>query len=396
MENEINIHKPVVQTKNELMQKVGVEENKSINPEIEKQANEIVESILALDEKDLDEQQKFVRAISSIGRPIQEKLAQQSQILKEPIQILMNDTKDGGAVAQNLLSLQSQVNEINPNRVDFTMSTIRRLLAKIPAVGTPLAKWFAKYQAISAVIDDIVKSLKDGKSKLERDNTTLQDDQIRMRKLIFELQDYIALTKALDQKLEAASRSTNISDEKRKFFEEELLFPLKQRIMDLQQQLAVNQQGVIAMEVIIRNNKELITGVQRALNVTTTALSTAATLQVALQRQKKVLEGVEAVTDTTNELIAGTAEQLRTQGTEIQKRAASAQLDIEMLKRAFNDVQMALDDISSFRRGALPEMANSIVEMDKLSSDMQDTIEKMEKGNEISDEFILEITHKDE
>jgi len=49
------------------------------------------------------------------------------------------------------------------------------------------------------------------------------------------------------------------------------------------------------IETIVRNNKELIRGVDRTLNVTINALSTASTLAIALQHQKKVLEGVNAV-----------------------------------------------------------------------------------------------------
>src|SRR5690606_42135790 len=51
-------------------------------------------------------------------------------------------------------------------------------------------------------------------------------------------------------------------DSRRSFMEEELLFPLRQRILDLQQQLAVSQQGILALEVVIRNNRELIRGVR--------------------------------------------------------------------------------------------------------------------------------------
>jgi uncharacterized protein YaaN involved in tellurite resistance len=124
-------------------------------------------------------------------------------------------------------------------------------------------------------------------------------------------------------------------------------------------------------------------------------LNTAATLQVALQHQRRVLEGVEAVTNTTNDLIAQTAEQLKTQGVEIQKRAASTQLDIETLKKAFLDVQGALDDLSEFRRNALPQMATSIVEMDNLTGDMEKSIQKMEKGDAISNETVFDIRISD-
>ena len=67
-------------------------------------------------------------------------------------------------------------------------------------------------------------------------------------------------------------------DPRREFVEEDILFALRQRTLDLQQQLAVNQQGVLAIEIIIRNNRELIRGVDRALDVTISALQVAVTV----------------------------------------------------------------------------------------------------------------------
>ena len=391
------IDKPVVKTKDVLIPELNFTNPEGdvvateAKPVIAKQADELMATLLAIDPKDLAAQQKYARAVQTIGEPIQAEIAKQSQMLKAPMTALIKDAEDGGKVANSLLNLQEQVSEINPNRVDFTMGTIRRVLALIPGVGTPLSRWFAKYQAVDSLINDIIASLKDGRAQLERDNETLRDDQTRMRELTFKLEDYITLAQLLDQRLSAEVTRLDASDERRKFFEEELLFPLKQRIIDLQQQLAVNQQGVLASEVIIRNNRELVIGVNRALNVTVTALNTAATLQIALQRQKKVLQGVEAVTETTNDLIAGTAEQLKTQGAAIQKQASQATLDIEVLKKAFMDVQGALDDISEFRRGALPQMAQSIVEMDGITGRMEDTINKLEKGNSAAQAFVLEV-----
>ena len=394
--------KPVVTTKEAVATELKINPSdvteipENIDPQIVEQADNLVKQLLEIKEKDLTQKEEYARAIQKLGQPLQADLAKQSQMLKAPVATIMKDAEDGGAVARDLLSLQEKVNEINPNRVDFTMGTIRRLFSKLPGLGTPLARWFAKYQAVDSVINDIIGSLKDGRAQLERDSNTLRDDQIRMRELTFKLQDYVSLAQVMDTKLTDVVSSATLDESRKKFIEEEILFPLKQRIMDLQQQLAVNQQGVLATEVIIRNNKELVNGVNRALNVTVTALNTAATLQIALQHQKKVLQGVEAVTDTTNDLIAGTAEQLKTQGTEIQKRAATTQLDIETLKTAFLNVQSALDDISEFRRNALPQMAQSIVEMDDVTNKMEDKIQQLEKGNEKSEEFVFEVVQRDE
>ena len=65
------------------------------------------------------------------------------------------------------------------------------------------------------------------------------------------------------------------------FVRDELLFTVRQRVMDLQQQLAVTLQGIVATEIIVRNNKELIRGVDRALTVTVSAFRSTSRLSSA-------------------------------------------------------------------------------------------------------------------
>lgn len=362
------------------------------NPQLASQADELVAKLLDVSTRDIENQEKYSDAIQTIGSGVQKELMKRSKLLNAPMTVLMKDAEDGGKVANGLDSLQVNINEINPNRVDFSMGTVRRLFAKLPGVGTPLSNWFAKYQTINGVIDDIVKGLEDGKAQLLRDNTTLRDDQRRMRALTFQLEDFIQFAFILDNRLESAVASlAPDQQDKRKFLEEELLFNLKQRIVDLQQQQAVNQQGVVSSEVIIRNNKELIKGVDRTLAVTLTALNTAATLQVALQRQKKTLKGLQASKEVTQDLLVGNAKQLKENGAAIQKQASSAMLDTDVLKQVFADVQGALDDISTFRREALPAMAESIVEMDQITGKMEESIKAMEQGNKASKEFAIEL-----
>ena len=173
--------------------------------------------------------------------------------------------------------------------------------------------------------------------------------------------------------------------------EEELVFVLRQRTMDLQQQLAVNQQGVLATAIIVRNNRELVRGVDRALDVTISALQVAVAVAMAVAHQKVVLDKVEALNRTTSDMIAGTAERLKTQGTQIHQQAASTMLDMESLKSAFADINIALDEISRYRREALPQMAQTIVEMDSLTTEAEKTIEQYERSTSAAGMLQLEV-----
>jgi uncharacterized protein YaaN involved in tellurite resistance len=212
-----------------------------------------------------------------------------------------------------------------------------------------------------------------------------------MRELTLTLTDQVALARALDEVISGRlQQEITPDDPRRSFIEEELLFAIRQRTMDMQQQLAVNQQGVLATELIIRNNRELIRGVDRAIDVTVSALQVAVTVALALAHQKIVIDKVEAINRTTSDLIAGTAERLKTQGTQIHKQAAGAMLDMDSLRQAFQDINIAFDEISRYRKEALPQMATTILELDKLAAESEAAIDRLEKGQASTSALSLE------
>jgi len=55
-------------------------------------------------------------------------------------------------------------------------------------------------------------------------------------------------------------------------------------------------------------------------------------------------------------------------------------LDMESLRSAFADIDTALDEISRYRREALPVMAGTILELDQLTAESEQAIENMERG----------------
>lgn len=360
--------------------------------EIMLKVDDTVSKLMAIGERDLTEQRNMAKAVTSLGEQSCRELAQRSQMLKTPLHTLVSDASNGGGAAGSLIALQEQVNAVNPNRVDFSMGTLRRIFSALPFIGTPLANWFSKYQTAEGVINDIVATLRNGEAQLKRDNLTLEDDQIRYREMTFSLEDYIQFGHQLDKKVEETIQTENTEVEKKKYLQEQILFPLRQRMMDLQQTLAVNQQAVVTSEVIIQNNKELIRGVNRAINVTVTALETASVMSIALQHQKKLLDATQAVNNTTNDLLVQTSEQLKTQGVAIQKQASESQLDIQKLKQAFVNIESALQDISTYRQNALPQMAQSIIEMDSLTEKMESRIQDMEQGREAQENFAETIS----
>ncbi len=348
------------------------------DPELAAMADAFVRDALAVDKGGFQRQRE---AVDAMGVELQRQAAWRSEMLEAPIRKLAHQGDEGGPVAKALLALRGKMQELDPAKHRLGGEGLARALAFIPGVGKPLQRYFHKYEKAQDALDAIIRDLESGADMLRRDNLTLADDQQSLRDILVQLQRQVDLGRMIDRRLATQAVAPDLDTARRAFVEEELLFPLRQRVVDLQQQVAVSQQGVLALEVVIRNNRELVRGVDRAINVTVSALNVAVTVALGLANQRLVLDRVAALNETTSSLIAGTAQALRTQGVEIQTRAASATLDMDRLEQAFADVIGAIDDLSHYRQDALPKLDAQIDRLASLAKRGEQAIRQLDDGN---------------
>ncbi|MDI5920907.1 toxic anion resistance protein [Halomonas sp. LR5S13] len=353
------------------------------DPSLAARADAFVDELVAGGDADALARQR--RAIDELGLELQQQAAHQSAMLQTPLRQLAHHGDEGGPVAKALVDLRGRMQELDPARHRLSPRPLDRVLALLPGASSRLQRYFRKFETAQQALDAIIVDLEGGRDMLHRDNLTLADDQQSLRESLDQLERQVALGRLIDERLQTAIARRDEEDPKRRFLEEELLFPLRQRIVDLQQQLAVSQQGVLALEVIIRNNRELIRGVDRAINVTVSALTVAVTVALAIANQRLVLDRVEALNATTSEMIGGTARALRQQGVDIQQRASSAMLDMEALEQAFGEVMGAIDDLSRYRREALPRLDDQIDRLAALAGRGGEAIDRLQRGREGED-----------
>ncbi len=335
------------------------------------------DEILRTDIDNFKDRQELTKAIEEFGTDIIKKSADKNSIMITRIGDLSKAGGESGAVAKGLEELSRQMEDLDPSAVDF--------LKKGPLgnLFNPVRSYFNKFKAADSVIGEIMESLEKGARTLRDDNTTLELEQAAMRDLTKQLNQKIVLGQELDDYLTEQinhQRAVNGDSEKIKFIEEEILFPLRQRMIDFNQMLAVNQNGIIAMEVIRKNNYELIRSVNRAQTVTIAALNVAVTVAGALYNQKLVLEKVKILNQTTNNMIASTSRMLNTQGTEIQKQAMDSNIQVETLKEAFKETLGALDSINQYKQKALPQMKETIAQFKQLAQEGETVIQNIEES----------------
>lgn len=171
----------------------------------------------------------------------------------------------------------------------------------------------------------------------------------------------IYIGKELDIKLEDIILQIELEDEpKAQLLREEIQFYIKQKITDLMTQQAVNVQAYLSLDLIRKNNLELIKGVDRALMTTVSALQTAMVVAQALVNQKLVLNQVKMINTTTEDLIVSTSKMLNKQTKEIQTQSSNAMIDVGKLQTAFDQIFETIDIVNDFNVRSLPNLQKSI------------------------------------
>ena len=336
-----------------------------------------VEAVMNLDMDSLEDRKLILKSIDEFGLDTMQKSSQKNALLEVSIKNLSKMGDEGGEAAIGLTELQRAMKDLDPSMIDFTKKGF------FGRVANPIRTYFDKYQKADNVINDIMESLEKGKITLKNDNTTLEIEELSMRDLTKKLAKEIEMGIMMDEEISDAlnkAKANNDDPDRISFVSEEILFPLRQRIMDMQQMIVVNQQGIIAIEVIRRNNKELIRGVDRAKNVTISALRTATIVASALYNQKIVLKKIDLLNKTTNDLISGTSKMLKEQGAEIQRQSIESNISVDTLKSAFSDTLEALNAISSYKQEALPRLKETISQFKELADLGEKQISKLEKS----------------
>ena len=328
-------------------------------PELDAKVNDFVMHVLqtpvntaVFDEK--------VNAIHQLGSAEIRASAQiANRMLDRPAKSMEKALFDNSPIAKSLTELRSVVEDLDPTR-QGSLSSPRKFLGIIP-MGKSVQDYFRKYQSSQTHINAIIESLYHGKDELMKDNASLEQEKVNMWALMQSLRQYIYVGQKIDERLGQKIGELEATDpEKARVVKEELLFYVRQKNMDFLTQLAVNIQGYLALDMIRKNNLELIKGVDRATTTTIAALRTAVMVSQALSSQKLVLDQINALNSTTSSLIESTSVMLKRQTAQVHEQASGSSVDLEKLQKSFNHIYETMQAIDAFKVKALGNMQQTL------------------------------------
>lgn len=261
-------------------------------------------------------------------------------------------------VARALQDLRTTVTDLDPGRADLTAP--KRALIRLPG-GRKLTRYFERYQSAQKQLDAIIKALISGQDELLKDNAAIEHERAALWATMGTLAEYNALATALDSATAARIAELRASDPGRAdAMTGDALFPIRQRRQDLTRQIAVSVQGYLALDVLRKNNAELVKAVERARTTTISALRTAVVVAYGLENQRLVLDQISALNDTTDSMIESTSELLKQQTEMVHDQASSSGVSVDTLQHAFDNVFSTMDAIDTYRATAVEAMAVTV------------------------------------
>ncbi len=320
-----------------------------------------------------------MRQLETLGNSeIQRSSSVASRMLERPTRA-MKTLDEGAPVAKTLLDLRATVEKLDPSRQD--LSGAKKLLGMVP-FGNKLRDYFRGYESSQGHLNAIIEGLRHGKDELLRDNAAIETEKSTMWSLMGELEQHGYLARAIAQAVEREVTLIQSSDpERARVLQEEVLFAARQKEQDIATQLAVNVQGYMALDLIKRNNAELVKGVDRATTTTVAALKVAVSVAQALANQKLVLDQIDAMRSTTSNLILSTSQMLKQNAARIQEGATNPTIEIDKLREAFANVRATIDGMADYRIRALSSMEQTV---DALGSEVGKAKAYLETRREVT------------
>ncbi|QQS02398.1 MAG: toxic anion resistance protein [Austwickia sp.] len=352
----------------------------AVDPAVAPQLDQKVESFLtglnaaATKSPEFEARAADIRTMGDVD--IRQAAESSNRLLKSPVKAL----QEGGVskeskVGKTLVDLRRTVEDLDPGKAKGA----RKILGMIP-MGDKLTDYFRKYESAQSHLDGILHALRSGQDELAKDNAALNMEKQQLWTTMGRLNQYVYIAERLDAKLAAQAAELDMTDpEKAKALREDVLFYVRQKHQDLLTQLAVSIQNYLAIDIVIKNNLELIKGVDRATTTTVSALRTAIIVAQALNNQKLVLEQITALNQTTSNLIESTSVMLRDNSVKIQEQAASATIGLPQLQAAFSNIYQTMDAIDQFRVQALDSMAQTIGVLETEVAKSQTYLDRVQK-----------------
>ncbi|EZH67557.1 Tellurite resistance protein [Bacillaceae bacterium JMAK1] len=308
--------------------------------------------------------QELVQQLSLLGEDEQKLAGDSLESLKRPVQDMLQNKNS--ELPEQLFELRQHVSTLEPEHLNegFLQKTWNKITRR-----NPIEQYAKKYQTVEAQVENIIEALLKGKDKLQEDNLMLEQLRDTATSRITNLEKQIETGKQLNTMLEEEMTAENWRDNPQELQKGQR--KVITRIKNMTQAVMVLQQSLASVDLIKENNDKLEEAIFNAITMTKNVITVTASIQLALGNQKKVIDAVQSVNQATEDMILSNAKSLRSNTEETLKTLEEPAIAIESFRKAYDDVQTAIELTEQSNERIVQSGKAFIAELDELNKNVQ-------------------------
>lgn len=271
-----------------------------------------------------------LRKLSEYGFDIQEELGRSADSLSNKIKV--TDTDE---IGQQLVAMQTQMGDIQMGETKAT--GLPGLFQKYLKKGKlNIIQYQAQRDNVGVSISKITENLNDMSNQLREDcniATSIAEDAVKYNeKLEAAINDLNDAMNSINSELQTSE------DEDRKLQLSRALDIMTRRKNNLMTSQAMASQQYNSMQILIAGNSALIEDMHTAIHTTVPAWRSQLNIAAIVHRQDVGGQIKQAISNTTNQMLKTSAEQLKTSSIRIATEANRPVVDIETIKHVQNEM----------------------------------------------------------
>ncbi len=339
--------------------------------EIQVRARELVKQ---LEGASGSEELELIDSMTNLGMQAQRRAGGEMELLRGRVGDMITGEGPGNELSKDLVELRGALNQINPHELS-DQGLARRLLQLIPFAKklSPgmriLERITIRYEPVSKQVSMIETRLRDGRAMLARDNIEMRKlyEQVESQQLPIQKNAYMgelvmAQLEELLERTEDTLRAERIRNS---------LHDVSMRVQDLRTMEAVHIQFFVSIDLSRENNTRLGQSVERTLTLAINVVKVGLAIQVALARQRRVLEATQRTREFLGNVILANAAAIKQHTEEIGDVYNNPVIAIDKIAQAHNDLIEAMDTADRLKQEGIDAARENIAELSKLSSDLQ-------------------------
>ena len=322
--------------------------------QVEQQVGQYIDSLLSADVQS----DEFKSRLDSAFRLGKEEVSNAASLMTGRFMERNMVGMENSPAFKAIQEMRGHLDQLNPG-ADGDLLAPNRLLGIIPW-GNKLQAYFRKYQSAGAQIRDALEKVNLARDDMQKDATEIEHVKGKLWEAMIKLRGAIHFSEQLDGKLATRVAELKATDPIRaRALEQDVLFYARQNLQDMYTQQAVCVNGYLSLDVLKKTAREMMNGCTRIATTGMSALATAQTVARATGNQVQVMEMLQGVRGSIENLVVDTAKQLETHVQKTGEFAANPLIGVEKIKEAFDTTFRAMDAMDSFRSKAIETMGKN-------------------------------------